>query len=178
MCTRAFSSHFFRALCVPNFLLFSDCFPEHSVFSVTKMKSDIVYARAQAAILRLSGHSVKEIAKCFNKTVRWVEKRVFRRQTKKWTTVRFDQCCSKINRESGVQTEQFNKEDCQESSAEKFRGSFEHNGVEIHDQERMESSQAKENTFVERKARESPFEIRQETREADSRRLGQLFIYR
>ena len=36
------------------------------------MKSDIVYARAQAAILRSSGHSVKEIAKFFNKTVRWV----------------------------------------------------------------------------------------------------------
>ena len=47
-------------------------------------------------------------------------------------TVCFDQLCSKINRESEVQTEQFNKEDCQESSAEKFR-SFEHNGVEIRD---------------------------------------------
>jgi len=29
-----------------------------------------------------------------------------------------------------------------------------------------------------RKAKQSPFEIRQETREADSRRLRQLFIYR
>ena len=48
--------------------------PELSVFSVTKMKSDIVYARAQAVILRSSGHSVKEIAKYFNKTVRWVNK--------------------------------------------------------------------------------------------------------
>ena len=39
------------------------------------MKSDsIVYARAQAAILRSSGHSVKEIAKFFNKTERWVNK--------------------------------------------------------------------------------------------------------
>ena len=45
----------------PNLLLFSDCFPELSVFSVAKMKLDIVYARAQAAILRSSGHSVKEI---------------------------------------------------------------------------------------------------------------------
>ena len=54
----------------PNLLLFSDFFPELSVFSVLKMKSDIVYARAQAAILRLSGHSVKEIAKIFNKTER------------------------------------------------------------------------------------------------------------
>ena len=58
----------------PNLLLFSDCVPELSVFSVTKMKTDIVYARAQAAILRSSGHSVKEIAKFFNKTVRWVNK--------------------------------------------------------------------------------------------------------
>ena len=106
-----------------------------------------------------------------------VEKRVLQRQIKKRTTVCFDQLCSKISRESEVQKGQFNKEDCQESSAEKHQ-SFEYNAVEIHDQERMEGFQAKGNTFVERKAKESPFEIRQETREAGSRRLGQLFIYR
>lgn len=38
-----------------------------------------------------------------------------------------DQYCSKINGESEVQTEQFNKEDCQESSPENY-WSFEHNG--------------------------------------------------
>ena len=38
-----------------------------------------------------------------------------------------DQYCSKINRESEVQTEQFNKEDCQEFSPENY-WSFEHNG--------------------------------------------------
>ena len=48
--------------------------------------------------------------------------------------------------------------------------------MEIRDQERMEGFHAKENTFVERKAKESPFEIRQETREADSRRLGQFLF--
>ena len=58
----------------PNLLLFSDCFPELSIFSVAKMKSDIVYARAQAAILRSSGHSVKEMAKFFKKTVHWLNK--------------------------------------------------------------------------------------------------------
>ena len=60
----------------PNLLLIyiSDCFPELSVFSVTKMMSDIAYARARASILRSSGHSVKEIGKFFNKTVRWVSK--------------------------------------------------------------------------------------------------------
>ena len=88
-----------------------------------------------------------------------VEKRVLQRQTKKRTTVCFDQLRSKINRESEVQKGQFNTEDCQESSAEKHQ-SFEYNGVEIHDLERMEGFQAKENTFVERKAKESPFEIR------------------
>ena len=61
-----------------------------------------------------------------------VEKRVLRRQTKKRTTVCFDQLCSKINRQTEVQTEQFKREDCQESSAEKYR-SLAHNGVEIHD---------------------------------------------
>ena len=77
MYTRAFSRHFFAPFVhvpFPNLLLFPDFFPELSVFSVTKMKSDIVYARAQAAILRSSGHSVKEIAKFFNKTERWVNK--------------------------------------------------------------------------------------------------------
>ena len=66
--------------------------------------------------------------------------------------------------------EQFNKEECQESSsAEKYR-SFEHNGMEVHNQEGMEGFQEKENTFVERKAMENPIETRQETREADRRR--------
>ena len=39
----------------------------------------------------------------------------------------------------------------------------------------MEGFQAKQNTSIERKANESPFEIRQEIREADSRGLGQFF---
>ena len=50
--------------------------------------------------------------------------------------------------------------------------------MEIHDKEKMEGFQAKVNTSVERKAKESPFEIRQEIRVADSRGLGQLFIHR
>ena len=60
-----FFAPFVHIVPFPNLLLFSDFFPELSVFSVTKMKSDIVYARAQAAILRSSGHSVKEIAQFF-----------------------------------------------------------------------------------------------------------------
>jgi len=38
-----------------------------------------------------------------------VEKRVLRGQTKKWTTICFDQLCSKINGESKLQTEQIAK---------------------------------------------------------------------
>ena len=69
------------------------------------MKSDIVYAGTKAAILR----TFWSFDKFFNKTDRLViEKRVPGRQTKKRTTACFD------NRESKVQTEQFNKEDCQE----------------------------------------------------------------
>jgi len=41
----------------------------------------------------------------------------------------------------------------------------------------MEGFQAKEKTLVERKAKESPFKIHQEIREADSRRLGQFFLF-
>ena len=58
------------------------------------MKSDIVYARAQAAILRSSGHSVKEIAKFLNKTVRWVKRECFEDKPR---GVSFDKCYSKIN---------------------------------------------------------------------------------
>jgi len=42
----------------------------------------------------------------------------------------------------------------------------------------MKDFQAKENTFVERKAKKSAVEIRQEIRTADSRRLGHFLIYR
>ena len=38
--------------------------------------------------------------------------------------------------------------------------------------------EAKQNTPVERKAKESPFEIRQEIREAHSGRLEQFFIHK
>ena len=87
-----------------------------------------------------------------------VEKRALRRQTEKPTTVFFDQCCSKINRESIKNQSRI--------CSRRYR-SFEHNGVEINDQERMKGFQMKENTFVERKAKGSRFEISQETREAD-----------
>ena len=69
-----------------------------------------------------AGPSDKEIAKFFNKRERWVLRR---QTTEKEATFYFDQLFSKINRESEVQTERFNKEDFQESSAEKYR-SFEH----------------------------------------------------
>jgi len=39
-----------------------------------EMKANTVFARAQAAILRPSGHSVKDIAKLLKKTERWVNK--------------------------------------------------------------------------------------------------------
>ena len=78
MYTRAFSRRFFAPLVYvapfSEFCCYSLIFPEVSVFSVKKKKSDIVYARAKAAKSRSSGHTVKEIAKFFNKTERWVNK--------------------------------------------------------------------------------------------------------
>ena len=67
MCARPFSHHFFAPFVhcsFPEFVI-PDFFQELSVFSVTKVKSDIDYARAQAAVLQSSGHSVKEIATFF-----------------------------------------------------------------------------------------------------------------
>ena len=58
----------------PNFNVFLCHSSELYVFPEAKMKSDIAFSRAQAAILRSSGHSVKEIPKLFNKTERWVNK--------------------------------------------------------------------------------------------------------
>ena len=78
MCTHAFSRYFFAPLVnvvsLQNLLSFSDFLSELSAFFVTKTRPDIGHARAQAAILRSSGHYVKEIAEFFNKTERWVSK--------------------------------------------------------------------------------------------------------
>ena len=140
LCTRAFSHSFFAPFVyvvpVRNLLLLSD-----SVFSVTKMKPDIVYARAQAAILRSSGHSVKEFAKFFNKTVRWEikwsKRECFEDKSRIERPHVLTNAAQKSIGKSEIQTRQCNKADWQESSKEKYR-SFEHNGVEIHGQERME----------------------------------------
>ena len=80
--------------------------------------------QSSSSHITISVHSVKDITKCFNKTAphttpatlgeQVVEKRVLQSQIKKCTTICFDQLCLKINQESEVQTEQFNKEDCQE----------------------------------------------------------------
>ena len=61
-----FSAPFVYVVPFQNLLLFSDCFPELSFFSHTKMKSDIVYARAQASILRSSSHPVIQSKKSLN----------------------------------------------------------------------------------------------------------------
>ena len=45
-----------------------------AVFFIMEMKSNILYARAQAAKLRSLGHSVKEIGTFFNKTECWMNK--------------------------------------------------------------------------------------------------------
>ena len=44
------------------------------LFPSTEMKANTVYARAQAAILRSSCHSVEDIAKLLKKTERWANK--------------------------------------------------------------------------------------------------------
>ena len=66
MCTRAFSGNFFAPFVYVVFsriCFYSVNFSQTFCFLCLEMKSNIVYARAKAAILRPSGHSVKEIAK-------------------------------------------------------------------------------------------------------------------
>ena len=49
-------AHFVYVVPFSKLLIFFDFFPALSVFFLSKTKSDIVYARAQAAMLRSSGH--------------------------------------------------------------------------------------------------------------------------
>ena len=184
MYTRVFSHHFFapfvHVVPFPNLLLFSDFFPELSVFSVTKMKSDIVYARAQAAILQSSGHSVKEIAKLFNKTERWVNK---------WSKRE----CFEDKPRSGRPSVLTN---CARKSIEKAKYKRHNSTRKIAKNIQQKNIQVSSITVwrymtrkgwkafkrkkipVERKAKKSPFEICREIHEADSRGLGQFFIHR
>lgn len=92
MCTRPFSRHFFApfvySVTFTNLLLLSDFFPDLSVLCHLNRSQTlfififcliiIVYVRAQEAILRLSGHSVKEIANFFFFFLNVVEKGVLR----------------------------------------------------------------------------------------------------
>ena len=72
-------------------------------------------------MLRLSGHSVKEIANFFFFFLNVVEKGVLRQDNQEaddrlfWSVVSENQSSW-----SKAQTKQFNKEDCQESSTEKY----------------------------------------------------------
>ena len=95
------------------------------------MTSDLVYARAQAAILRSSGHSVKENAKLFNKTERWVNKWSKRecfddkpRSGRPSVLINYPR--NSIEKARNMPSN-LKEKDCQESSAEKYR-SLEHNG--------------------------------------------------
>ena len=157
LCICTFSRHFVRALCVccpfPKFVviirLFSwtFCFPCH-LLSRKRIQTLLMLELKQPYYDHLVIQSKKLLNFVTRRYVGWASGR---KESASKTNQEADdrlfwpECCSKINRESEVQTEQFNNEDCQESLAEKYR-SFEHNGVEIHDQERIEGFQA----FVER----------------------------
>ena len=100
------SPPFFHAILnrVPfqNFNVFLCHSSELYVFPEAKMKLDIAFSRAQAAILRSSGHSVKEIAKLFNITERWVNKWSKRQCFEDKPRSCLEQLCSKINRDKGA----------------------------------------------------------------------------
>ena len=147
-----------------------------------KMKSDIVYARAQAAIQRSSGHSVKEIAKFFNKPVRWVNK------WSKWECLEDKPRRGRPSVLTNAAWKSVEKVKYKgNNSTRNIAKNLQQKNIEVLSitvwrymtrKEWVKNFQAKENTFVEWKAKESLFEIRQETHEADSKTLGQLFIYR
>ena len=74
-----FVDFLFRIYCICYSLIFS---------ALSRKKNETVCARAQAALLRSSGHSVKEIAKSLKKTERSVNK-WSKRQAKEGTAVFF-----------------------------------------------------------------------------------------
>ena len=99
------------------------------------MKACTVCANAQASVLRSSGHSVTEIAKLLNKCERYKWTGV-----QKWMAVFFwFKCVKKCYRKSckhmrNNSTRQKGKK----NSTSQFQ-SFEHNGMKIYDQQRLES---------------------------------------
>lgn len=173
MGTRIFPP-FFHAPCVCcSFVIL--IFFLNFLISVTKIKSKILYARAQAAILRSLGLNFL--------TRRYVA----------WTIASGQkESASKTNLPSSGQASVLTS--CVRKSLEKakyrWNNSTRKNVKNLLQQKSIEVSSItvwrymtrekwKENTFIERTTKEfeSPFEIRQERREVDSRRLGQFFIY-
>ena len=145
------------------------------------MKSDIVNGRAQAAILRSSGHSVKEIAKFFNKTERWVNKwskrECFEDKPRRGRPSVLTNCARK-----SIEKAKYKRN----NSTRKIAKNLQHKNIQVSGitvwrymtRKGWKAFKRKKITSVERKAKKSPFEICQEIREADSRGLGQFFIYR
>lgn len=170
----AISPHLVYVVPFPTFLLFCDFFPELSAFSVAKMKSDIVFSRAQAAILRSSGHSVKEIAKFFNKTECWVSKwlkrECFEDKPRSGRPSVWTNCARK-----SIEKAKYKRN----NSTRKIAKSLQQKNITVWrymTRKGWKAFKRKKIPLLSEKQRpESPFEIRQEIREPDSRRLGQFF---
>ena len=78
LCTRPFSRHFFRALCVcrplPEVVVILWLFSWTLCFLCHENEFRHCLCWSSSSHTTITGHSVKEIAKFFNQTVRWVNK--------------------------------------------------------------------------------------------------------
>ena len=142
------------------------------------MTSDLVYSRAQAAILPSSGHSVKENAKLTERWVnKWSKRECFDDKPRSGRpSVLINNYCprnsiEKANNKPSNLTRKIAK-NLQPKNIEVYSIT-----VWIHDQERMEGFQAKENTFVEREAKESPFAIRQKYAKLRAEGWNSFFLF-
>ena len=180
MCMFVFPPFFLRPLCFEFVVILWLFFLNFlHVFCVTKMTSDLVYARAQAAILRSSGHSVKENAKLFNKTERWVNKwskrECFDDKPRSGRPSVLINCPRNSIEKANNMPSNLKEKDCQESSAEKYR-SLEHNGVDTWPgKDGRLSSERK--YFCWARSKGKPVWDSPKIREADSRRLEHFFLF-
>lgn len=140
-----------------------------------------VCARAQAAILRSSGHSVKEISKLFKNTERWVNK--WSKRTSFEDKPRSGRSSVLTNYSRNVIIKAKYKRN---NSTRKIGQKVRHHNINISsttvcmefDRQRVQSLQAKEDNTVKWEAKKASFEICQEILQAHGRGLGELLIYR
>ena len=113
------------------------------------MKENAVYARAQAVILRSSGHSVKDIAKLLKQTERWVNKwskrKSFEDKPRSGRPSVLTNRARNVVEKAKYKHNNSTRKIAKKTSTSQYQR-FEHKGFAVYDRQRVESFQAKKDT--------------------------------